>query len=172
MPSQWGGGRLFGESAGSPHENGRNSETKSRTIDLKVPKRSPRRGKKGFSGRTPDFCGKKKYSLITLSLVLATTGQCCQMEKSTLFPNEYQSFSFFGVFFLAKNRFLKRMVPTSFVKYVAKLGTPKRQCFVLLMLLGKLLGGCKSPFLAQKRPENQTFYAAPIRPHFFGLRRT
>ena len=26
---------------GSPHENGRNSETKSRTIDPKVPKRAP-----------------------------------------------------------------------------------------------------------------------------------
>ena len=29
---------------GSPHENGRNSETKSRTIDPKVPKRNQRRG--------------------------------------------------------------------------------------------------------------------------------
>ena len=39
VPSQWGGGRLFGSSDESPHENGRNSETKSRRIDPKVPKR-------------------------------------------------------------------------------------------------------------------------------------
>ena len=31
-----GGGRLFGASAGSPHENGRNSGTKSRRLDLWV----------------------------------------------------------------------------------------------------------------------------------------
>ena len=39
-----GGVRLFGASDGSPHENGRNSEMKSHTVDPKVPKRSQRRG--------------------------------------------------------------------------------------------------------------------------------
>ena len=38
VPSQWGGGRLFGASTGSPHENGRNSGTKSRRLDPLVSK--------------------------------------------------------------------------------------------------------------------------------------
>ena len=38
VPSQWGGGRLFGASVGSPHENGRNSGTKSRRLDPLVSK--------------------------------------------------------------------------------------------------------------------------------------
>ena len=38
VPSQWGGRRLFGASAGSPHENGRNSGTKSRRLDPLVSK--------------------------------------------------------------------------------------------------------------------------------------
>ena len=36
---QWRGGRLFAASDRSPHENGRNSETKSRKTDPKVPER-------------------------------------------------------------------------------------------------------------------------------------
>ena len=58
---------------GSPHENGRNSETKSRTIDPKVPKRNQRRGlraplcqktrshtKKRIFGPKSGFLGPKK----------------------------------------------------------------------------------------------------------------
>ena len=50
---------------GSPHENGCNSETKSRTIDPKVPKRNQRRGlraplcqKKGSHTKKTDFRAK------------------------------------------------------------------------------------------------------------------
>ena len=58
---------------GSPHENGRNSETKNRTIDPKVPKRNQRRGlraplcqktrshtKKRIFGPKSGFFGPKK----------------------------------------------------------------------------------------------------------------
>ena len=58
---------------GSPHENGRNSETKSRTLDPKVPKRNQRRGlraplcqktgshtKKRIFGPKSGFLGPKK----------------------------------------------------------------------------------------------------------------
>jgi hypothetical protein len=44
VSSQWGGGRLFGASDGSPHKNGRNSETKRAILMGPTPKRSPRRG--------------------------------------------------------------------------------------------------------------------------------
>ena len=44
VPSQWGGARLFAASEGHPHENGCNSETKSRKMDPKVPNRPSSRG--------------------------------------------------------------------------------------------------------------------------------
>ena len=58
--SQWGGARLFAASEGHPHGNGRNSETKSRKIDPKVP---------------------KNVTLLDSNHVPVTTGQCCPKEK-------------------------------------------------------------------------------------------
>ena len=75
---------------GSPHENGRNSGTKSRKLDPKVPKRSQRRGlrtKNGVQYEKTDFRAEirifraKKNSLLDSNHVLATTGQSCQKKK-------------------------------------------------------------------------------------------
>ena len=66
---------------GLPHENGRNSGTKSRKLDTKVPKRSQRRGlrtplwqktgshmKKRIFGPKSGFLGPKKKHLLRLAM--------------------------------------------------------------------------------------------------------
>ena len=52
-----------------------------------------------FSGRYPIFLDQKNHSLLNWNHVLATIGQSC---KKYPFPNKYQSFSGFGVFFVKK----------------------------------------------------------------------
>merc|ERR1712208_127474 len=94
VPSQWGGGRLFGASAESPHKNGHNSGTKSRRLDPLVSKFAYRPGlprfqckKTGFHmkklifGPKSEFLGPKKNSLLSSNHVLAPTGQNCAKEK-------------------------------------------------------------------------------------------
>ena len=58
--SQWGGARLFAASEGHPHGNGRNSETKSRKIDPKVPNRPSSRGLQTGHCRNPGSYSKKR----------------------------------------------------------------------------------------------------------------
>ena len=97
---------------------GRNSETKSRTIDPKVPKRNQRRGlraplcqktgpirKKLILGRKPDFWGQKKTYTFRSQPCSSHDRAKLSKEKSTLFPNEYQSFSKFRNFFWKKTDF-------------------------------------------------------------------
>ena len=103
---------------GSPHENGRNSETKSRTLDPKVPKRNQRRGlraplcqktgshtKKRIFGPKSGFLGPKKKATFYLQPCSSHDRAKLSKEKSTLFPNEYQSFSKFRNFFWKKTDF-------------------------------------------------------------------
>ena len=56
--------------------------------------------KNGFSGRIPNFWGKKKKPLFSANHVPATTGQSCQKKKYPFPP-----FSQFPKFFLEKNGF-------------------------------------------------------------------
>ena len=103
---------------GSPHENGRNSETKNRTIDPKVPKRNQRRGlrvplcqktgshmKKINFGPKTGFLGPKKNPTFYFRPCSSHDRTKLSKEKSTLFPNEYQSFSKFRIFFWKKTDF-------------------------------------------------------------------
>ena len=70
-----------------PHENGRNSETKSRKIDPKVPKRNQRQAlrtplcQKTDFGPKYDFLYQKLNSLSTDSYVLATPSKVVQRKK-------------------------------------------------------------------------------------------
>ena len=66
-----GWGRLFGASDGPLHENGRNSETKSRTIDPKVPKIGVPHKKTDFRAKIRSF-GAKKRALLTRNQWLLT----------------------------------------------------------------------------------------------------
>ena len=52
-----------------------------------------------------EFSGPKKHPLLNSDHVLATNGKSCANKKSTLFPNKYQSFSKFRVFFLGGKKF-------------------------------------------------------------------
>ena len=63
VPSQWGGARLLAASEGHPHENGCNSETKSRKMEGY--KRAIEEiwgpiAKNGLSGQNPKILGKEK----------------------------------------------------------------------------------------------------------------
>ena len=97
---------------GSPHENGRNSETKNRTLDPKVPKRTQRRGlrapfcqktrshtKKRIFGPKSGFLGPKKTPLLRPNHVLATTGQSCQKKKVPFSQMNISLLANFGFFF-------------------------------------------------------------------------
>ena len=108
----------MGRRPGSPHENGRHSETKSRTLDPKVPKRNQRRGlraplcqktgshtKKRIFGPKCGFLGPKKKATFRSQPCSSHDRTKLSKEKSTLFPNEYQSFSKFRTFFWKKTDF-------------------------------------------------------------------
>ena len=84
---------FLGRRPGSPHENGHNLETKSRTIDPKMPKRAPRRGvqaplclktgshmKNGFSAKIRIFGANKKKHFCSLKYPFHMTLCTCGAE--------------------------------------------------------------------------------------------
>ena len=68
----------FAAPEGSPHENGRNSETKSRKMDLKVPNRPLREGyKRAFDEILP----KKMSHFLILTMFRPRPGNVVQRKK-------------------------------------------------------------------------------------------
>ena len=91
---QWGGARLFAASEGHPHENGRNSETKSQKIDPRCQIDRLSKGykraideirgpmeKNGFSGRKPKILSKKSVHFLRLTMFRPRPGNVVQRKK-------------------------------------------------------------------------------------------